>query len=151
MVCIIGTTYSMTADLYAPTITQDSNTGAVQKVWEKTQTINCLAKGVVRSGIGDNSNTVEVKNYLNVISGLVKLRSRNPISSSVRVTNITNGTEIIWKEDILTGVGSAGGVNGATIFEPRGSTPIMDHLGQILEYETILQRQEIQSLEIDNG
>jgi hypothetical protein len=139
----------MTADLYSPTVTQDSNTGAVQKVWEKTSTISCLAKGVVRSGIGDNSNTVEVKNYLNVISGLVKLRSRTPVNSSVRVTNIKNQTEIVWKEDILTGVGSAGGVGGATIFEPRGSTPIMDHLGNVIEYETVLQRQEIQSLEID--
>lgn len=149
MSCIVGTPYTMTADLYSPTITQDENTGAVQKTWEKTATIDCLAKGVVRSGIGDNSNTVEVKNYLNVISGLVKLRSRNPINSSVRVTNIKNDTETIWKEDILTGVGSAGGVNGATIFEPRGSTPIMDHLGHVIEYETILQRQEIQSLVID--
>lgn len=139
----------MTADLYSPTSTQDANTGAVQKVWAKSSTINCLAKGVVRSGVGDNSNTVEVKNYLNVISGLVKLRSKTPIDSSVRVTNIKNDIEIIWKEDILDAVGSAGGVNGATIFEPRGSTPIMDHLGHIIEYETILQRQEIQSLVID--
>lgn len=149
MSCIVGTPYTMTADLYSPTVTQDTNTGAVQKVWAKSSTISCLAKGVVRSGIGDNSNTVEVKNYLNAISGLVKVRSRYAISTSVKVTNIKNGNEIIWKEDVLEAVGSAGGVDGATIFEPRGSTPIMDHLGNVIEYETILQRQEIQSLEID--
>lgn len=149
MTCIAGTAYTMTADLYTPTVTQDANTGAVQKTWVKTSTIDCLAKGVVRSGIGDNSNTVEVKNYLNVISGLVKLRSKTPIDSSVRVTSIKNDTEVIWKESGLTGIGSAGGVNGATIFEARGSTPIMDHLGHIIEYETILQRQDIQSLVVE--
>ena len=148
MTCIVGTAYTMTADLYTATVTQDENTGAVQKTWVNTSTISCLAKGVVRSGIGDNSNTVEVKNYLNVISGLVKLRSNTPIDSSVRVTNIKNDTEVIWKESGLTGIGSAGGSNGATIFEPRGSTPIMDHLGHVIEYETILQRQDIQSLVI---
>ena len=149
MTCIVGTAYTMTADLYTATMTQDANSGAVQKTWVNTSTISCLAKGVVRSGLGDNSNTVEVKNYLNVITGLVKLRSRSPIDSSVRVTNIKNDTEIIWKESGLTGIGSAGGANGATIFEPRGSTPIMDHLGHIIEYETILQRQDIQSLVIE--
>lgn len=149
MTCIAGTAYTMTADLYTPTVTQDANTGAVQKTWVKTSTIDCLAKGVVRSGIGDNSNTVEVKNYLNVISGLVKLRSKTAIDSSVRVTSIKNDTEVIWKESGLTGIGSAGGVDGATIFEARGSTPIMDHLGHIIEYETILQRQDIQSLVVE--
>lgn len=149
MTCIAGTAYTMTADLYTPTVTQDANTGAVQKTWVKTSTIECLAKGVVRSGIGDNSNTVEVKNYLNVISGLVKLRSKTAIDSSVRVTSIKNDTEVIWKESSLTGIGSAGGVEGATIFEARGSTPIMDHLGHIIEYETILQRQDIQSLVVE--
>lgn len=149
MTCIAGTAYTMTADLYTPTVTQDANTGAVQKTWVKTSTIDCLAKGVVRSGIGDNSNTVEVKNYLNVISGLVKLRSKTAIDSSVRVTSIKNDIEVIWKESGLTGIGSAGGVDGATIFEARGSTPIMDHLGHIIEYETILQRQDIQSLVVE--
>jgi hypothetical protein len=51
----------------------------------------------------------------------------------------------VWNEDDT--ISSQGGVDGATIFEPRGSTPIIDFDGRVIEYETVLQRQEIQTLE----
>ena len=60
--CIPSTSYNMKADIYKPTISQDS-TGAVVKSWALEKTINCVARGVVRKGVGENSTAVEVNNY----------------------------------------------------------------------------------------
>lgn len=135
----------MKADIYSPTKTQDVNSGVVQNVWALSQVIDCSAKGIVRDSIQDNSSAVDIKNYLTAVSNIVKLRSRNPISSDDRVVAIRNSQGVIWREDgVIT---SNGGADGATIFEPRGSTPIIDFDGRVIEYETVLQRQEIQKLE----
>ena len=145
MVCLAGSSYTMRADIYTPTKTQDQNTGAVVKTWVNNKTIPCSAKGIVRDTISDNSSVVDIKNYLIAVSNLVKIRSLDPINPEDRVVAIRGPFGVVWNEyDTMS---SQGGVNGATIFEPRGSTPIIDFDGRVIEYETVLQRQEIQTLE----
>jgi hypothetical protein len=144
-VCIAGTSYTMEADVYQATITQDA-TGAVVKVWTFEKTISCIARGTLRKGVGENSTAVEVNNYLNVLKSLVKLRSQEVIPSDRRVVNIRNSDVTIFLED--QDPASEGCFQGSTIFEPRGSTPMMNFDGSIIEYETVLMRQEIQRLDV---
>ena len=93
-----------------------------------------------------DSSSIDLKNYLINITNIIKLRTTKPISSGCRATNIRNSEGIIWSES--TTLPSEGGYEGATIFEIRGVSPIMDFTGKVIEYEVILQRQEIQRLDI---
>lgn len=131
----------MTADIYVATVTQNSTTGSIVRTWEYNQTVPCHARGVVRSGMGDNSTYIDIDKFLKVTNSMVKLRSGLSLDSSTKIANIKNASgSIIWTEAPTLGV------SGSTIFEPRGSTPITDHRGHVIEYETILIRPEVQKL-----
>lgn len=142
--CIVSTAYTMKADIYTASATQDPNSGAVIRTWAFDKTIDCLARGIVRKGIGENSTAVEVNNYINRLHSMVKLRSQEIIPQDKRIVRIRNNNQIIYLEN--QDPSSAGGFQGSTIFEPRGSTPMTNFDGSIMEYETILMRQEIQRL-----
>ena len=144
-VCIAGTSYTMEADIYQSTITQDA-TGAAVKVWAFEKTISCIARGTLRKGVGENSTAVEVNSYLNILTSLVKLRSQEVIPTDRRVVNVRNSSGVIFLEN--QDPSSDGGFQGSTIFEPRGSTPMMNFDGSIIEYETVLMRQEIQRIDV---
>lgn len=135
----------MKADLYVATISQD-NTGAVVRSWDFEKTINCIAKGIVRKSAGDNSTSVEISNYLNTLHSLVKIRSLEIIPTDRRIVRIRNSDEIIFLEN--QDPATEGGFEGSTIYESRGSTPLINFDGSIIEYETILIRQEIQRLDV---
>jgi hypothetical protein len=133
----------MKADIYQPTISQDS-TGAVVKTWTFEKTIDCVVRGILRKGVGDNSFSVTLTDYLNVFNSTLKMRTANSISTSRRIVNIRNDDGVIFLEN--QDPASEGGFQGSTIFEPRGSTPIVNFDGKIIEHETVLIRQEIQRL-----
>lgn len=133
----------MHADIYKSTVSQDT-TGAAMRTWEFEKTIKCIARGVIRKGVGDNSTTVEVNNYLNMLNSLVKLRASEIIPSDRRVVRVRNSSGVIYLEN--QDPTTDGGFQGSTIFEPRGSTPLINFDGSVIEYETILMRQEIQRL-----
>lgn len=136
----------MQADLYAPTDSVDEFTGAIVKTWELIDTISCLARSIVTTSTGSNSSNYVTGKFINYPQNTIKFRSKTPIDTSYRVVAIRNDQEVIWKEDQYGA--NNGGLDGATIFEPRGSTPITDHTGRVLEYETMLERQEIQQLTV---
>lgn len=135
----------MKADIYKPTISQDS-TGAVIKSWTLEKTINCVARGVIRKGVGENSTAVEINNYLNVLHSMVKLKASVIIPSDRRVVRVRNSSGVIFLEN--QDPSSDGGFQGSTIFEPRGSTPLLNFDGSVIEYETVLMRQEIQRIDL---
>jgi hypothetical protein len=135
----------MQADIYSASVTQGA-AGEVIKTWVKEETIDCYARGILRKGVGENSTAFEVNNYVNILNSMVKIRTTKVIPSNKRVVAIRNDYEVIYKEG--QDPSSAGGLDGATIFEPRGSTPITNFDGSIVEYETVLMRQEIQRMDI---
>ena len=134
----------MQADIYSASVTQDANSGAATKQWSQLKTIDCFARSILRKDVGENSTSVKISEYLIILGTMVKIRSLEAIPSSARVVNIRNSSGVIYVED--QDPSSVGGLNGSTIFEPRGSTPIANFDGSILEYETILMRQEVQRL-----
>lgn len=147
MSCLAGSTYTMKADIYEPTTTRNATNGMVTKSWALKETVSCYARGILGSQLGGNSAQVDLKDYLINSKDFVKIRTAAPISNEFRVVSIKNSDGVIWTEDYIQN--TAGGLDGATIFEPSGTTPLLDYLGRVLEYETVLKRQEIQSLEVD--
>lgn len=145
MSCLAASVYTMKADIYDPTVTRNATNGMVSKDWALTQTISCAARGLLGSKLGNNSAGVDIKDQIVLNKNFIKIRTSTPISSVSRVVAIRTGTTVIWKEDYIAN--SKGGVSGATIFEPRGSTPILNFDGTVIEFETVLERQEIQELE----
>lgn len=143
MACITGTFYTMKADIYIPSKTQNS-IGMVQSSWSLDKTISCSARTILRESLLGGSSSVDVAGMYQQAVDTIKMRSREPIDPDFRVCNIRNSNGTVWTEDNT--IDSDGGIDGATIFEPRGSTPIIDFNGSVLEYETLLQRQEIQKL-----
>jgi hypothetical protein len=135
----------MQADIYSASVTQGA-AGEVIKTWVKEETIDCYARGILRKGVGENSTAFEVNNYVNILNSMVKIRTTKVIPSNKRVVAIRNEYEVVYKEG--QDPSSAGGLDGATIFEPRGSTPITNFDGSIIEYETVLMRQEIQRMDV---
>lgn len=146
MTCVTSSKYVMKVDIYAPTDTVNEFTGGVVKTWEKIDTIDCLARSIVTTSTGSNSANFVTGKYINYPENTIKLKSKKPIDTSYRLVAIRNSSEVIYKENQYGN--NNGGINGATIFEPRGSTPITDHRGIVLEYETMLERQEIQQLTV---
>jgi hypothetical protein len=137
----------MKADIYQSVITRNPDNGMVTKVWSLKESVPCFARGILGSQLGGNSAQVELKDYVVLAKDFVKIRTSSPISSEYRVSNIRTGDNLIWSESYIEN--TAGGLNGATIFEPSGTTPLIDFSGKVMEYETVLKRQEVQSLEID--
>lgn len=146
MSCLAHSTYSMKADIYEPTTTRNATNGMVTKSWELQETVACYARGILGSQLGGNSAQVDLKDYITITKDFIKIRTASPISTEYRVVAIRNSEGVIWTEDYIQN--TAGGLDGATIFEPSGTTPLLDYLGKVLEYETVLKRQEIQSLEV---
>jgi hypothetical protein len=136
----------MTADIYEPTTTRNATNGMVTKSWALQKTVSCYARGILGSQLGGNSAQVDLKDYITITKDFIKIRTADPISTEYRVVAIRNSEGNIWKEDYIQN--TAGGLGGATIFEPSGTTPLLDYLGKVIEYETVLKRQEIQSLEV---
>ena len=147
MSCLSGAAYTMKADIYESITTRNGTNGMVTKSWIFLETVECYARAILGSQLGGNSAQVSLKDYLTQSTDFIKVRTHSPINSSLRVVNVRNNLGAIWTEDYIQN--SQGGFNGTTIFEPRGTTPLIDHTGQVIEYETVLQRQEIQSLSLD--
>jgi len=146
MSCLAHSTYTMQADIYEPTTTRNATNGMVTKSWALQKTVSCYARGILGSQLGGNSAQVDLKDYITTTKDFIKIRTADPISTEYRVVAIRNSEGNIWKEDYIQN--TAGGLDGATIFEPSGTTPLLDYLGKVIEYETVLKRQEIQSLEV---
>jgi len=136
----------MQADIYTPVTNRDASNGMVTKTWVLTSTVDCYARSILGSQMGGNSAQVSLKDYITQSTDFIKVRTKTPISSASRVVSVRNSDGVIWTETYIQN--SQGGFNGATIFEPRGTTPLVDFTGKVIEYETVLQRQEIQSLTV---
>jgi hypothetical protein len=136
----------MEADIYQADIVRNQTNGMVTKSWVLLKTVPCYARGILGSQLGGNSADVNIKDYITVTKDFIKIRTTDPISTEFRVVAIRNSEGVIWREDYIQN--TAGGLEGSTIFEPSGTTPLLDYLGRVLEYETVLKRQEIQSLEL---
>ena len=129
--------YAMLADIYSVQQKRDENTGEIKRQWLYTSTVPCLAKSIISSGVRTPSNDRTIDNRY-VIEEIIKINTTQKLSRNSKITNIRDlSGHVLWEEaEVLN--------NPPTMFSIVGSTPIVDGFGQILEYETTLQRSEIQ-------
>jgi hypothetical protein len=128
--------YAMTMDIYRVQIAQ-TGTGQVKRQWVYAETVPCLAKSIISSGVRTPSNDKTVDSRY-MIEEIIKVMTLDKLPRNAKVSNIKDlQGNVLWEEaEVLNGP--------ATIFNIVGSTPILDGFGQILEYENTLQRSDIQ-------
>lgn len=136
--CSVQAKYAMQVDLYQQIISQDDNTGEIVRSWVYVRTIQCLAKSQISSGIRTPANDKDMSKTYDS-QEIIKVMTGERLSRKYRITNIRDLDEnVLWEEADIPG-------SPATVFEVIGSTPILDGFGQILEYESTLQRTAIQN------
>jgi len=128
--------YAMTMDVYRVQIAQ-TGTGQVKRQWVYAETVPCLAKSIISSGVRTPSNDKTIDSRY-VIEEIIKVMTLDKLPRNAKVSNIKDlQGNVLWEEaEVLN--------SPATIFNIVGSTPILDGFGQILEYENTLQRSDIQ-------
>jgi hypothetical protein len=135
---VVEAKYAMQLDLYRVQIDQDPNSGEIKRKWIYTETLPCLAKSIISSGVRSPSNDKTVDSRY-IVEEILKVMTLVKLPRNSKISNIRdlNGL-VLWEEAEISG-------NPATIFDIVGSTPIIDGFGQILEYETTIQRSDIQN------
>lgn len=144
--CLSANAYPLLADVYEPITIQDEDTGLVSKQWVFKERIACSAKNQVAGGIDKNAANLSSGQKTIKATEVLKIRSKLLVSTNHRVVKIRNDRGVIWLEGDI--INTEGGFEGSTIFEPKGSVPILDHNGTVIEWETTISRQDIQKLEI---
>lgn len=111
-----------------------SESGEIQRTWlPKDVGVKCLARGISGGGIrvvgsterwGDRYDDVEY----------VKIQTNYNVSKRDRVTNIkTSNGQLAWEDEGVP-----------IIFDVVGSTPVVGAFGELLEYDVLVTRAEIQ-------
>jgi len=130
--------YAMNLDVYRVQTSQDANSGEIKRRWIYTETLPCLAKSIISSGVRSPSNDKTVDSRY-MVEEILKVMTLVKLPRNAKITNVRDlNNQILWEEAEISG-------NPATIFDIVGSTPIIDGFGQILEYETTIQRSDIQN------
>jgi hypothetical protein len=74
-----------------------------------------------------------------MVEEIIKVNTLTKLPRNAKISNVRDLEDnVIWEEAEISG-------SPATIFEVVGSTPIIDGFGQTLEYESTLQRSDIQN------
>jgi hypothetical protein len=130
--------YAMKIDVYRVQTSQDQNSGEIKRKWLYTETIPCLAKSIISSGVRSPSNDKTVDSRY-MVEEILKIMTLVKLPRNAKISNVRDlNNQVLWEEAEISG-------NPATIFDIVGSTPIIDGFGQILEYETTIQRSDIQN------
>ncbi len=135
--CLLSSRYTFQADVYKKTFVT-SPSGQQKTTWSVDKTIDCVVQAIIEGGLRSIGTTERFdERYYNI--DWVKLTSREALRRGDRVTNIRQkGTNVpIWVEEELKG-------KPATWFNANGSAPITDPTGRVVEYQTLLERPEVQ-------
>lgn len=135
--CLLSSRYAFKADVYKKTITSTPS-GQQKTKWILEKTIVCYAQSILEGGLRSIGTSEKFdEKYYNI--DWVKMTSKVPLRRGDRVTNIRsiNSDQPIWVEEELRG-------SPATWFDSKGSAPINDPFGRVVEYQTLLQRTEVQ-------
>lgn len=135
MFCLTGASYSMTMDIAQETISQNADTGQVDRSWSISQTyVACSARGLGNLR-GKQSGTAQEWSNVFKDYDYLRIKTTQKISQSDRIVNVRGSDgEIIWTESDGT----------PTIFEVIGVSPSLDPFGSVWEYEIFANRAAVQ-------
>lgn len=137
--CLTSAMYPLKADVLRKVRTTDQNTGQVKSRWSFSRTIDCQISPFVSTSFkAQPTNETFREEYEKV--QYIKMKTAEGLGRDVRITNIRNsdtGT-VIYKEFEISGTPS-------TNFNTMGSAAILDPFGEVVQYDTLLQRSSDQS------
>jgi hypothetical protein len=135
--CLTGGMYPLKADILKKVRQVDQDTGQIKYTWTFQETIDCTISPFVSTSFkAQPTNEAFGEEYDKI--QYIKMKTSTPLSRSVRVTNIRNDDGVIYREFELSG-------NPATNYNTMGSAAILDPFGNVIQYDTLLQRASDQS------
>lgn len=137
--CLSSALYPLKADLQKKVRTVDENTGQITSRWAFLEVIDCAVSPFVSTSFKAQPTNEAFREEYEKIQ-YIKLKTAEGLGRDLRITNIRNGStgEIIYKEFELSG-------EPPTSFNTMGSAAILDPFGQVVQYDTLLQRASDQS------
>lgn len=129
--------YPLKADVHRKIRTLDENTGQVRYSWTFQKTIDCTISPFVSTSFkAQPTNEAFGEEYEKI--QYIKMKTAEPLARDVRITNIRNDNGVIYREFELSGA-------PATHYNTMGSAAILDPFGDVVQYDTLLQRATDQS------
>lgn len=127
----------MTADVYVQKNEQDPATGAVIRKWVYSKKITCHIDIISSPGARTPDNEKIFGDKYQEIEQ-VRMKTKDKLSKRFRITNIKNrsGELLFIEQDKVD--------SPPTIFEVKSYHPRLDPFGNILYYETNLDRTQVQ-------
>lgn len=137
--CLSSGMYPLKADLLKKVRTTDENTGQVKSRWTYLRTVDCSINTFVSTSFKAQPTNETFREEYEKIQ-YIKMKTAFGLGRDVRITNIRNADtgEVIYKEFELAG-------QPATNFNAMGSQVILDPFGNIVQYDTLLERASDQS------
>jgi hypothetical protein len=135
--CLTSANYNMTADILVQTVVQDQKSKATTKLWEVDHQIRCYATSIVTDAVSDDSDGKDFR-FAYSEWQFIKIRTGEKLGKRHRVSSIRDASgELIWTEMERN--------DAPTTFEVQGVTPRMDPFQNIIDYEVLLKRVEVQN------
>jgi len=132
---------TMKMDVYRQSERQDSNTGAMIREFSYIKTIDCYARGVITESRNRSNDSQKFSNkYSN--NQYIEVRTSDRLTARDKVKNIVdvNGKPIWYELNYPN--------DTDTVFDVVGTTPIADPFGNVVGYNSSLQRAENQQIGI---
>lgn len=131
MSCMIHARYNMTMDVLVQTKTRDAQSGELKRAWTPDpgrMGVKCVARSITGGGIRVVGSTERWSEQYDDVE-VVKIQTALPIQKRERITNIKD---------------RRGNVAWGDVFEVYGSMPVLDPFGNIVEYDLLVQRADVQ-------
>jgi len=74
--------YAMKLDIYRVQISQDPNSGEIRRQWAYTETVPCLAKSIISTGVRSPSNDRTIDSRY-MVEEIIKVKQRSDIQNAL--------------------------------------------------------------------
>jgi len=138
---IVDGLMTMKMDVYRQSERQDPNTGAMIREFSYIKTIDCYARGVITENRNRSNDSQKFSNkYSN--NQYIEVRTSERLTARDKVKNIVdvNGKPIWYELNYPN--------DTDTVFDVVGTTPIAEPFGNVVGYNSSLQRAENQQIGI---
>lgn len=133
--CLAMSSYNMTMDVARETITQNADTGQVERSWSTyLRTVPCTVRGL---GNLRGKQTGSAQEWANVFKeyNFIRIKTGTKVNSNDRIINVRDSDgNIVWTEDS----------GSTTVFDVVGVSPSIDPFGHLWEYEIFANRATVQ-------
>jgi hypothetical protein len=137
---LVDSLMTMNLDVYIQENIQDETTGAIKKEWSYSRTVPCSAKGMISNSATARGSDRQAMGTKYTNEQIIQLRTSTQITYREKITNIRDSSgNVIWKELNWP-------IETPTVFEVVSSTPVTDPFGNVLAFNSIVQRSENQQI-----